>query len=348
MMEHDEAVQFVSDVVDAQKVPADAARHIQDCPICRARLNDYQELGIELRLAVAADAMEAEDERCIVPPQASRFRWMQHWRTRVSIPRPAFAVGVVLIVALSAGLGYVRAQNRKVFHFEVSSPQAGGSDWGANLEIGGKAGYGMSGPKGNVSALFQLLDIQGGVAHLTVRAREFDRGIPQEEQRRSLNALPAREYRYIPGETLEIPVNGWGTLSLKGEVLDRAERFPWENSAIEPSPNQLVLNAPALVKDDRLVFQNAEFSGSATGPNPLVSFYAPGHGRFIFKLHPFDGAVAGSANFGQVRFELGAEKYLLACATPVTGGPQPRQVWVYLDRHYQPGRGEQVSSDLPK
>ena len=57
-----------------------------------------------------------------------------------------------------------------------------------------------------------------------------------------------------------------------------------------------------------------------------------------------EGAVAGSADFGQVRFELDGEKYLLGCATPVTGGPQPRQVWVYVDRHYRPSQGELGSS----
>jgi hypothetical protein len=340
-MEHEEAVQFVSAVFDAQNVPAEAARHIQNCLTCQGRLHDYEEMRIELRLSASASDMGGQDEPWTVPPRPLRSRWIQRWRTRVSIPGPAFALGVALIVALSVGLGYLRAQGgRQVFHFEISSPQARGSNWGANLEVGGKAGYGMPGPKGDVRALFQLLEIRDGVARLTVRARRFDRSTSEEVEKRSLDEAPAREYQYVPGETLNIPVNDWGTLSLKGEVLDRAEKFSWENPSIEPWPNQIVLKAPVLVRGKELVFQDATYAADATGPDPSASFYVPGEGRFVFRLQPFNGAVAGLADFGHVRFDLDGQKYLLACATPVTGGPQPRQIWVYLDRGYHPSQGE--------
>ena len=342
-MNHDEAVQFVSAVFDSLDVPAEAARHIQDCPICRERLQDYEGMGIELRLLASAGEAETEEKPLTVPSRTLRSRWMHGWRTRVSIPRPAFALGVTLIVALSAGMVYLRAQGgRRIFHFEISSPQASGSNWGANLKVGGKAGYGMPGPNGDVRTQFQLLEIRDGVARLAVRARLFDRSTSQDEEKRwrSLDDVPAREYQYIPGEALEIPVDGWGTLSLKGQVLDSAEKFPWENPSIEPWPNQIVLKAPVLVKGKELVFQDAEYAGDAAGPNPSVSFYAPGEGRFVFRLQPFSGAVAGLADFGQIRFDLDGQKYLLGCATPVTGGPQPRQVWVYLDRSYHPSQGE--------
>lgn len=343
-MEHKEAVQFVSDVFDAQSAPAEAARHIQDCSICRERLHDYQEMRIELRLSASADEVEGEGQPLTLPSPTPRSKWAQLWRTRISIPRPAFALGLALIAALSIGLGYVHAQGREIFHFQVSSPQAKGANWGANLLVGNKAGYGMPGAKGDARALFQLLDIRAGVARLAVRARRFDTGPSVEEEKRALQEVPAREYEYTPGETLEVPVSGWGTLSLKGEVLDRPERFPWENPSIEPWANQIVLKAPVLLKGTKLVFQNAEYGASATGSNPMVSFYAPGEGRFVFRLQPFEGAVAGTADFGQVRFDLDGEKYLVACATPVTGGPQPRQVWVYVDRHYRPSQGELGSS----
>jgi hypothetical protein len=130
----------------------------------------------------------------------------------------------------------------------------------------------MPGPKGDVRALFQLLEIRDGVARLTARARRFERSTSDEEEKRFLDEVPAREYQYIPGETLDIPVKDWGTLSLKGEVLDRAEKFSWENPSVEPWPNQIVLKAPVLVKGKELVFQDAEYEASATGPNPSVSF----------------------------------------------------------------------------
>jgi hypothetical protein len=334
-MDHDEALPLVSEIFDGKNVPAEAAQHIQDCPICRERLRDYEEMRIELRLSDSAGEADFAEPPLTVASQTRLPGWAQQWRARVSIPKPALALGLALIVALSVGLGYVRAQGpRQIFHFVVNSPQAEGSSWGAELRAGGKAIYGMPGPTGYVFALFQLLEIRDGVAHLTVRARRFDKSTPEleEEQIRSLNEASAREYQYTPGETLEIPVNDWGTLFLKGELLDHAEKFSWENPSIEPFPNQLVLNAPVLLKGNEIVFQDAKYDGSATGTNPTVSLYVPGYGRFLFRLQQFTGAVAGTADFAHVSFDLDGEKYLLACATPVTGGPQPRQVWVYLDR----------------
>lgn len=331
-MEHDEAMPFVSEIFDGKSVSAEAARHIEDCSICRERLHDYEQMRIELRLAASAADSESPEPQLTVPKRARLSWWMQGWRTGVSIPRPVFALGIALIVALSVGLGYVRAQGqRQILHFEVDSPQAKGSHWGGEVRAGGKAIYGMPGPQGNVRVLFQLLGVRDGVAHLAVHARRFN-GSPSLAELRALENVPAQEYQYTPGETLEIPINDWGTLFLQGELLDHAEKFPWENSSVEPSPDQIVLNTPVLLKDKGLVFQDAG-SRSATGPNPSVSFYVPGQGRFIIRLQPFDGAVGGSADFSHVSFALDGNKYLLACATPVTGGPQPRQIWIYLDRN---------------
>lgn len=335
-MEHDEALPFVSEMFDAKNVPAEAARHIQDCPICRERLLDYEEMRIELRLAASAADSESPEPQLTVPKRTRLSRWTQGWRTGVSIPRPAFALGIVLIVALSVGVGYLRAQSRlQLFHFEISSPQATGANWGATMKVGGKVGYGMPGPRGNVRVLFDLLGIRDGVAHLAVHARVF-KGNPSLAEFRAVENVPAQEYQYTLGETLEIPINDWGTLFLKGELLDHAEKFPWENQSIEPWPNQIVLNAPVLLKDKKIVFQGPKDDGSATGSNPSVSFYVPGQGRFVIRLQPFDGAVSASADFSQVSFDLDGDKYLLACATPVTGGPQPRQIWIYLDRNATP------------
>lgn len=334
-MDHHEALRFVSEMFDAKSVPPEAARHIQDCPICREHLRDYEEMRIDLRLAASAADSESPEPQLTVPKRTRLSRWTQGWRTGVSIPKPAFALGIALIVALSLGLGYVRAQgSRQIFHFEVDSPQAKGSHWGGEVQVGGKSIYGMPAPRGNVRVLFQLLGIRDGVAHLAVHARRFDAN-PSLAELRALDNVPAQEYQYTPGETLQIPIKDWGTLFLKGELLDHVEKFSWENQSIEPWPNQIVLNAPVLLKDTKIAFQAKE-DRSATGSNPSVSFYVPGQGRFILRLRPFDGAVSASADFSQVSFDLDGNKYLLACATPVTGGPQPRQIWISLDRNATP------------
>lgn len=336
-MDHREALPFTSAVIDAQNVPAEAARHIKDCPVCRKRLHHYQEMGIELRLLAAVENAETVERPWSPPPRRRLSAWAQSWKGRVLVPKPALVFGVALIVALSVGLGYLQAQGRQIFHFEVSSPQAEGiAHWGANLGIGDKTIYSAAGPNGEAWARFRVVGVRNGVLYLAVQARRFDTHISDAEARRSLENVPAREYEYVSGETLKIPVKDWGTLSLKGEVLDRRGKFPWENPSIVPWPNQIVLKSPVLLKDKDLVFQDAAYGGSATGPNPMVSFYAPGEGRFIFKLQSFKGAVPGLADFSQVRFDFGGEHYLLSCATPITGGTQPRRIWVYVDRSFRP------------
>lgn len=338
-MEHDEALPFVSEMFDARNVSPEAARHIQNCPICRERLLDYEGMRIELRLAASAADSESPEPQLTVPKRTRLSKWTQGWRTGVSIPKPAFALGIVLIVALSVGVGYLRAQSRlQLFHFEISSPEAPGSNWSATQKVGGKVGYGMPGPRGNVGVLFDLLGIRDGIAHLAVHARVFS-GNPSFAEFRALENVPAQEYQYTLGETLEIPINNWGTLFLKGELLDQDLRFPWQTQSIEPWPNQIVLNAPVLLKNKKIVFQRDMNEGSATGPNPSVSFYVPGQGRFIIRLQRFDGAVAGWVDFSQVSFYLDGDEYLLACATPVTGGPQPRHIWIYLDRNATQSQG---------
>jgi hypothetical protein len=46
-------------------------------------------------------------------------------------------------------------------------------------------------------------------------------------------------------------------------------------------------------------------------------------------LHPIEGAVEGQAEFGRAHFKLDGHNYLLFSATPITGGDQPRAIWVY-------------------
>jgi hypothetical protein len=341
-MEHQEALPFVSAVLDGQTVPAEASRHIQACSECLARLHEYVEMGAELRLVAAALDAEVEERQCSPPPVTRFSFWAQAWKARVPVPRLALALGIVAIVALSVGFGYLQAQgHHQVFHFVISSPQAEGIEhWGANVPIGGEMIYGAGSPKGTVWALFRVLGIREGVLRLAVQARRFDSKTSGTEAKRALADVPAREYKYIPGDTLEIAVADWGTLSLKGEYLDQAAKFPWENPSIEPWPNEIMLKGPALVKGKELVFQSAELAAEAAGENPTVSLYAPGEGRFVFRLQPFEGAVEGLAEYGHARFQLNGQDYFLSCATPITGGQQPRQIWVYLDRSYRPENGQ--------
>jgi hypothetical protein len=46
--------------------------------------------------------------------------------------------------------------------------------------------------------------------------------------------------------------------------------------------------------------------------------------------------VAAEAEYGQAGFKLEGHDYVLFSATPITGGQQPRGIWVYHDPNYRP------------
>jgi hypothetical protein len=154
----------------------------------------------------------------------------------------------------------------------------------------------------------------------------------RQELDQKFRDTPTHEYQYVPGQTLEIPVEGGGKILLTGRVLERRASF-WVHEGgfpLEPKSDQIVLTKPVLVRDKALLGEDFS-SASAGGDSPYVAISPPNEGLFVFVLKPFDGAVEGEVEYGQARFKLDGHEYVLLCATPITGGEQPRQIWVYYD-----------------
>jgi len=205
-----------------------------------------------------------------------------------------------------------------------------------------------------LAAIIDVDEVQFGLVRLSVRARRLEVAPVSQEARQiplSVELTPASEqtarqmlantaphqYEYIPGQVLEIPVEGGGKLSLTGRVLERRATF-WggrEGFPLEPKPDQIVLTEPALVRDKELLIKGVG-SASADGKDPYAAIFVPKQGLYAFLLKPIDGAVQAEAEYGQARFKLGGRDYVLFSATPITGGQQPRGIWVYHDPNYQP------------
>ena len=107
-MQCHEAESYVSVLHDGESVTADAAAHIRACAACRARLRDYAEIAVELRL------LASQPQESLPLPAGWRMRTPSGWRRalvgRVLIPRYAFLLVVLAAMILSAGL--VEAQRR--------------------------------------------------------------------------------------------------------------------------------------------------------------------------------------------------------------------------------------------
>jgi predicted anti-sigma-YlaC factor YlaD len=100
-----QAKEFVSAVGDGDRIPREAAQHLDGCETCRDALKEYAEIGAELRRAAS---LESIDE---TPPmlwqekrQAEASPWGQKsWQT-ARIPRLALALMLMAIAGLSSSL----------------------------------------------------------------------------------------------------------------------------------------------------------------------------------------------------------------------------------------------------
>jgi hypothetical protein len=272
---------------------------------------------------------------------------------RVLVPRFALGVGVFAILGLSVGLGWMRAQSGSLwFQFDVSNPETQAKVGsfvqvlGSLIQVGdpGLGGFFLSvGTDKKIAIRVKAQEVHNDVVRLEVRARVFE-PVPESEEDKltsyqggvvspeMLNRIFAnttpREFDYVAGQTLEIPVEGGGKILLKGEVFKLRPSFSAEWYPVTPKPDEIVLSKAALVRGSEFLGE-VQGSGAARATNSAFGICVPPLGAFVFALKPFEGAVKGVAEFGQARFKMDGDEYTLFSATPITGGQQPREIWVY-------------------
>src|SRR5215470_3278152 len=106
-----EAAESVSGLFDGEPLTREAAAHLSDCEACRARLNDYAEMGAELRAVASASWPQTVPQgQWKLAEPAPVTNWLKKWRGTMRIPRFAFALMLLAIFALSGGLTRVKAR----------------------------------------------------------------------------------------------------------------------------------------------------------------------------------------------------------------------------------------------
>jgi len=180
--------------------------------------------------------------------------------------------------------------------------------------------------------------VEVGAVHFEIAAHRFEPGdgniVPLMPKLASLKMQP---FTYVPGKTLEIPIEGGGTLTLRGEVVDHQPKIAW-GLPLEPCPGQLLMRSPVLVQGDQVIADLA--GGSATaGDDSQILINSGEAGEFRIGLRQFPGSVEGEVNWGQLKFKLDGKDYLLTAGAPICGGEQPQKVWVSLT----PSKDKRVS-----
>jgi hypothetical protein len=343
-----EAEPFLSAIYDGETTPREAVQHVSSCAECTSRLRVYSFMGLELRLAAKLEGDETPiTAHLLNRTHSSKPSLLAFLFRQIAIPRLAFGAMVVALIVASAALSVIRAQTRPLWFgfgwdanregLHISNiAQAGYKETFAELTLEKPVARQDGGPGKLISIAVHLAvtGISQDVVRLRVNARLYpvkggqmsSRIIQQAE--RDL-ALGGQTVAYIPGETLEIPVEGGGTVYLRGYVQDHQPKIAW-NFPLEPSQNELIVRSPILIRGDEVI---GEFQASSRAgeKDEAVKLYAGSNGTYTFALTAFTGAVKGKANWGQLTFKMDGKNYRLVAAAPLTGGDQPHSVWVRFD-----------------
>jgi hypothetical protein len=337
---------FVSALNDGEVVPEDAAGHIASCTACRDLLRKYAQMGAELRLLASIEP--ETDPRPLGALPSKSLRLTRGLTVRVLVPRFAVGLALVAIVGLSFGLALVQGQGSGPwFQYEVTSLEWQGS--GGNVLQAGESGSGEFSSSADPRIILyevKVFDVRNDSVRIEVRARRFitesdgnagkfivepDGHRTTTTSRRDMNRILAsatpQRFNYEAGQKLQIPVEGGGALVLAGKVYRVRPSFPAADFPVNPALNQIVLTNAALVQGNE--FLGNLGSASAAGGNSAIGACVPPVGAFVFALKPFPGAIQGVAEFGRARFTMDGQDYTLFSATPITGGQQPRDNWVY-------------------
>ncbi len=350
-MECTEAAPYISALYDGESIPRDIAEHIDTCVTCRASLDSYSQIGAEMRLLASREAATPTVPQAVLDKIGAPGRpvWFASLRRRMLVPRFAVVAAAFALITASAGLVVVRAQNQTRsywFQFRLAPPgaqSAGAQPLGYQV---GKAGtdeafvwMGLA-HDGNgrpiptemeaIGMHYAISSIEDGRVRLRIRAQKYSVSDPAVFNAKQNLPLGAYEWTYKPGEPLEIPVEGGGTLVLTGQITETQPKLAW-GLPVEPNPDQLVLTQPVVIRGNTVLVNMEGGSSASNGFAGTIMMSANGFGRLTIGLRPFDKAVRGEATWGKLTFKWAGEKYTVLSASPISGGEQPHEVWVALD-----------------
>jgi hypothetical protein len=348
-MKCEEAAEFVSSLCDGEMIPREVAEHIGTCAFCHARLDAYSAMGAELRRIASLEQPATMKAGPWETEQRVRLWWRKGSAT-MRIPRFAFASMLALILLLSSGLVLVRARTGGrgsvlVLTFKLLPDGATGdciitTDGNAKTD---ECGY-TPGVRGGMLGLkFRFVSREGDRTQLGVQAT-YKSHADSFHIIDDFKDVPERTVWVEPGEQEQITVSGLGEVELTGEYLDHMPSLRFRpKETLDPQENEFRVVAPVLIRGKELLFNLAGSNSIDSGDrDATVMIYYPGEGRYLISTAPFEGAIEGSVEPGQIKFNLDGQDYLLLTAMPTT---RSEHVWVSHDPQYKVSEHMQGASD---
>jgi hypothetical protein len=347
LMNCEEAAEFVSALCDGETIPREVAEHVGACGVCRARLNAYAAMGAELKRIASLDAVTLKTVSW-EKKESIRLNW---WRRRktMTIPRFAFVSMLALVLLLSGGLVLVRARTGGagpvlLLKFKPMPDGVPGECVLTNDKNPrtNSCNYATDARGGMLGLTFRFIGADGERAELAVKANYRSHShifLFNDDFKDAAEKTVWIEH----GEKQQIAVPGLGEVELTVEYLDHMPTLPYQpHETLDPQRDGFRIVSPVLIRGKEVVFNLAPDSIYSDDPDATLMIYYPGEGRYILSIAPFEGAVEGSMEPGQIKFNLEGQHYLLLTAMPTT---RSEHVWVSHDPRYKPSEHFQGLSD---
>jgi len=335
--------ELLSALYDGEPVPTEFAQHVNTCPNCRARLRDYSHIGTELRLIASLTASAPVPQ---IRPRRSKFFDLAG---KMSIPKFALAAAAALFIVMTVGLVQLHARQSNPLWFKFTLTEKSSTAPGfprvaqAGYDQKTAAGYA---PNTFVGTRVLVSAVESDHVQLAIRSRLYQKANANDlPLSADLKDIGSRVFTYYPGQSLEIPVEGGGTLVLQGMIVDHKPRFMEMGIPLDPGPNEIILSSPVLISGDKVLTNEKGANTIQDGPDRAAVLYVSGVGLLKFALQPFPGAIAGKASWGRLEFKLGSKDYTLLTASQICGGDQPRTVWISNNPNFTYDSNGFVSGD---
>ncbi|HXN22719.1 MAG TPA: hypothetical protein VOA41_08260 [Candidatus Dormibacteraeota bacterium] len=334
-----EAAECVSALFDGEPISREVVAHLSDCKECRARLNDYAEMGAELREAASgAGAQTIPEGRWRLAEPAAATNWLRKWRGTMRIPRFAFALMLIAIFALSGGLALVKARpggNGPVLLLSFKIPQ-GDKAWDCALRTDrgpdSCAFFGANLP-GELAVSARFIRREGERVQLGIKtnftpAAAMQRQYTHTFELKMFDGISEQEYWLEREEKLNVPVAQFGTVEVSGEYLDHMPVMASNpRETLDPGKAEFRILSPVLIRDHQMLVNMARAMAIPDEKDNGVMLHIPREGLFIFSPVPFEEGAEVAVRHGsnQIEFTAEGKSYLLVTGAPIT---RAEHVWV--------------------
>jgi hypothetical protein len=312
-------------------------------------------MGAELRRLASLEEPREVNAGSWWKEQRVRRSWWQKGRATMRIPRFAFASMLVIILLLSGGFVLVRARvggEGPLLMLTYKMPP-GVADARCAITTDenpktNQCNYSAGLPLGLLTVNVRFVSREGERTELGVKTK-YETPAPDFEATRRddrLKDVPEQMVWVEPGNKQAISVLGLGTVELTGEYLDHRPTLLLTNQTdetLDPKENEFRIVSPVLIRGKEVLFNLTGSSSIDIGDrDATLMIYFPGEGRFLVSTVPFENAVEGAVEPGQIKFSLEGQDYLLLTAMPTINA---EHVWVTHEPLYKLSEHMQGASD---